>query len=384
MLGGRYLLLKRIGAGGMGEVWLATDTSLRREVAIKLTTVGDPGQALREAVIGAGLRHPNIVTVYDVLTDGDDQLLVSEYFPARSLAEVLDGGGVLPARQVAGIGARIADALAAMHTKGMVHRDIKPGNVLLAEDGSVKLADLGIATWQALTVDDAHRSCGTPGFIAPEVDGGAVATAKSDVFALGVTLFAAVEGVPYQPPAKPARAGKLAPELLALLAADPAQRPTAATVRDRLLAVAGGPRYTRALLLAAGAALVLGVGAWALLPERGGLAPAPTLAAKSSSTTAAPPVAAASPVAGNWLEEPPVESGQTTLVISANGKIGLTGGSSDCTGEVTGALSPGLHQVLLNCGDGPVEAKLHQDNERHLRLLWSATEADDYTRAPGG
>ncbi|WP_328610344.1 serine/threonine protein kinase [Amycolatopsis sp. NBC_00345] len=241
----RYRLEERLGAGGMGVVWRATDLELRRTVALKRSLDGDGGQIRREARLGASLHHPHVVAVFDSVADGDDRWLVMEYLPARSLEEIVRADGVLPPERAAAVGAQIASALAAMHARDMVHRDITPGNVLVAEDGTAKLADLGIARWAEVTLTGSAQVGGTAGYLAPEVANGYEAGSAADVFSLGATLFAAVEGVspwgsgergPFAQlrraadgTLEPARnAGSLAPVLEAMLSSRPAQRPSAA------------------------------------------------------------------------------------------------------------------------------------------------------------
>jgi hypothetical protein len=201
-----------------------------------------------------------VVTVYDAVLDGDDRWLVMEYLPSRSLATIIDTDGALPPGKVAQIGAQLADAMAAMHAKGMVHRDIKPGNVLVAEDGTAKLTDLGIAQWSEVTHTGSGQVAGTPGYVAPEVADGHPARAASDVFSLGATLFAAVEGIspwdgtdgPFAQlrraaafDVRPARkAGALTPVLAELMRRQPAARPTAAQAK-RLLAGDTAPPVRR-------------------------------------------------------------------------------------------------------------------------------------------
>ncbi|MGH3874907.1 MAG: protein kinase domain-containing protein [Pseudonocardiaceae bacterium] len=257
---GRYRLHEQIGAGGAGVVWRATDELLHQTVALKRVIVSglNDGQAqltvdraLREARLAAQLRgHSHVVAVYDVLVDDGDIWLVMEYLPARSLREILDDQGPLDAGEVARIGADIADALAAAHGRGIEHRDVKPGNVLVGHDGTVKLTDFGISH---LTGDPQLTQTGisgTPAFLAPEVAGSGESLHASDVFSLGATLYAAVEG---QPPfgsddnvlrlinvirtgviRVPSQAGPLEPLLLRLLQVSPATRPDAATARDLL------------------------------------------------------------------------------------------------------------------------------------------------------
>jgi hypothetical protein len=196
-----------------------------------------------------------VVTVFDAVVHEHDRWLVMEYLPARSLAAILDDTGPLPAAAAAAIGTQLASALAAMHTRGMVHRDIKPGNVLVTEDGTAKLTDLGIARWADETGTDAHV-VGTPGYLAPEVaDGVTSGSAAADMFSLGATLFAAVEGgspwgdgdTPFRQLRRaaafeltPARAaGALAPVLDALLARQPSARPSAQDAARMLADIAG-------------------------------------------------------------------------------------------------------------------------------------------------
>jgi hypothetical protein len=241
----------------MGVVWRATDLELRRVVAVKRTSTGDGEQLRREARIGAGLQHPNVISVFDVVVEDGERWLVMEYLPARSLADILRTDGPLTPAGAAHVGAQVAGALSAMHAKGMVHRDITPGNVLVAEDGTAKLADLGIAIWGEVTVTGSAQSPGTPGFLAPEVARGAAATPAADVYALGVTLSAAVEGAE--------QSGALTGVLSQLTAETPSRRLSAEAAAGRLRKVAGGTavprrRATRLALLAAGAVVVLVAG----------------------------------------------------------------------------------------------------------------------------
>ncbi len=135
----------------MGQVWRATDLELRREIALKLTRTGDGEQTRREARIGAGVQHPNVIAVFDVVVEDGRRWLVMEYLPSRSLDEVCRADGPLDPEQVARIGSQVLAALGALHEKGMVHRDAKPANILLAPDGTAKLSDLGVAAWDQVT-----------------------------------------------------------------------------------------------------------------------------------------------------------------------------------------------------------------------------------------
>jgi serine/threonine protein kinase len=242
----------------MGVVWRATDLELRREVAVKRTSSGDGEQIRREARIGAGLQHPNVISVFDVVVEDGERWLVMEYLPGRSLAEILRTDGPLTREGAAHVGAQVATALSAMHAKGMVHRDITPGNILIAEDGTAKLTDLGIAMWSQVTVTGSAQSPGTAGYVAPEVARGSAATPAADMYALGVTLSAAVEGGQGAGPA-------LARVLSELTGETPSRRLSAAAAAGRLKKIAGtmaAPRrrVSRLVLLSAGAVALLVAG----------------------------------------------------------------------------------------------------------------------------
>jgi eukaryotic-like serine/threonine-protein kinase len=264
---GRYLLHEQLGAGGTGVVWRATDRLLDQTVALKrvpFATLDDQqaqltrDRALREARLAAQLRgHPHVIAVYDALVDHGDIWLVMEYLPTRSLHELLATHGRLDPLKAARIGADIADALAAGHTRGIEHRDVKPGNVLITADGTAKLTDYGISH----LTGDPHLThtgiTGTPAYLAPEVARDGDSSAASDMFSLGATLYAAVEG---QPPfgtddntfrllnrvrtgiiRPPTHAGPLEPLLLRLLHLDPSTRLDAITARDLLTRLATHP-----------------------------------------------------------------------------------------------------------------------------------------------
>ncbi|MGW4213767.1 serine/threonine-protein kinase [Lentzea sp. NPDC004789] len=259
VVAGRYRLEEELGRGGMGVVWRAVDLELGRQVTLKRALGEDSGQIRREARIGAGLLHSNVVTVFDTVADGDVQWLVTEYLAARSLEELVDDGGPMPEERVRRIGAQLASALADMHSRGIVHRDIKPGNVLVTADDVAKLTDLGIARWTEVTRTGGAQLTGTLGYVAPEVADGAEAGPASDVFSLGATLYAAIEGRspwgsgedgPFAQMRRAAagqlvpaeRAGRFAPVLAALMARHPADRPGAAEAVTLLAADAPVPR----------------------------------------------------------------------------------------------------------------------------------------------
>ena len=261
VLGGRYRIEDCIGSGAMGVVWTAWDRRLRRTVAVKqLSAAGgtDPAEtrlartrAMREGRIAARVVHPRAITVFDVVDHGGMPWLVMEYLPSRSLAAVLAEEGPLPPAEVARIGAQIADALSAVHEAGIVHGDVKPGNVLLTADGVAKITDFGVsrATWDT-TATGSNTVAGTPGYFAPEVARGQDPTPASDVFSLGATLYAAVENelvcgrldntlavlhAMAEGRLRPAtRAGALGRPLAAVLRTDPARRPDIVSVRATL------------------------------------------------------------------------------------------------------------------------------------------------------
>jgi serine/threonine protein kinase len=281
LVAGRYRLLSQIGGGGMGRVWSARDELLGRTVALKqvLPPPGaDPRQAeqqrqrsLREGRIAARLSHPHAISVYDVALEGDEPWLVMEYLPSRSLAEVLAQDGVLRVDQAAQIGAQVADALAATHAAGIVHRDVKPANVLIGEgdriEGLVKITDFGISHAVGdVTLTQTGQITGTPAFLAPEVAQGDEPGPASDVFSLGATLYTCLEGAPpfgmsgnslqqlhrvaggqIDPPQ---RCGALTRPLLRMLAADPAARPSMTQVRDELASLAAPDGDTTTVLTA--------------------------------------------------------------------------------------------------------------------------------------
>lgn len=203
LIGSRYRVERAIGQGGMGTVWLCHDEVLRRQVAVKQVglvpgeSATDSARALREARSSAGLSHRNVVSVFDVVEEAGHIWLVMEHVPGRSLSEIIHEDGPLEPATVADIGAQVASGLAAAHAAGITHRDVKPGNVLITEDGIAKISDFGIARTQgdpALT--QSGFLTGTPSYFSPELARGAEPGAGHDVWALGATLYAAVEGHP--------------------------------------------------------------------------------------------------------------------------------------------------------------------------------------------
>ena len=263
----RYALRAPLGRGGMGVVWRAHDAVLGREVAVKEVvfppTMAEqergPAQArvLREARAAARLNHPSAVTLYDVVQDGGGTFIVMELVNAPTLAYLVRASGPLPVARVAEIGAQIAGALEAAHAAGIVHRDVKPGNVMVPDLGMAKLADFGIASLQGdPQLTSTGLVIGSPAYMAPEQARGEESGPPVDFWALGATMFYAVEGEPpfdrgtsiatraavvNDPPRAPRRAGPLASLITALLAKDPGSRPSGPELRAELSRLAAVP-----------------------------------------------------------------------------------------------------------------------------------------------
>lgn len=266
LLAGRYALTTKLGQGGMGIVWRAEDRVLKREVAIKEVRfpAGLPeGQrdsiekrVQREARTAAGLNHPNAVAVYDVLNEEGRAFIVMELVDAPTLAEVVEDEGPLLPRRAAEIGVELVSALSAAHAKGIVHRDVKPANVMVPSGGPIKLADFGIANVKGdprLTASG--MILGSPSYMSPEQAQEASSSEASDIWAVGATLYFAIEGkAPFErsgpiatltavtqaEPEFTERSGELRPILEAALRKDPEQRPSADDLRSMLKRVAGG------------------------------------------------------------------------------------------------------------------------------------------------
>ncbi|ANZ14866.1 serine/threonine-protein kinase [Streptomyces noursei] len=259
VIGRRYTLIRTLGIGGFGQVWLARDEDLNVEVALKQVRFPGPAtpeeqrqriaRAVREARHAARLRdHPNIVTVHDALEHDGSPWIVMQFVDGHSLAEELRQHGRLPVDQVTRIAEAMLSALGAAHKADIVHRDVKPANVLLDAGGQVLLTDFGIAIAPTdATLTASSMVVGSPGYVAPERWQGAEPGAAADLFALGVTLYEAVEGEPpfprqnpvaalTQEPRPPRHSGRLGPLLLRLVEKEPTQRPDAAAARALLRA----------------------------------------------------------------------------------------------------------------------------------------------------
>jgi serine/threonine protein kinase len=249
----RYREIRRLGAGGMATVTLAEDTVLGREVALKRVYASDDSRGLlrlkREALVGASLNHPNLVFVYDAQLQEDGVVIVMEYVEGETLADVISARGAIPPEEALRVLRGVAAALDAIHAQGIVHRDVKPANVLLGSDGTVKLADLGVADVADRTrITSAGAVVGSFSYMAPEqLDGGAP-TLAMDVYALAAVAFETLTGERARPESNPlalahAIATQPPPDLLAAapdapaeaaavlrrgMSADPAMRPGSA------------------------------------------------------------------------------------------------------------------------------------------------------------
>ncbi|GII88105.1 hypothetical protein Ssi03_60950 [Sphaerisporangium siamense] len=313
LLRNRYRLLLRLGSGGMGDVWLAADQVLGRQVAIKELVVADDGEslsvrrerALREARAAAGVEHPNVVEIYDVFEERGRPWIVMAYVRGRSLRALMDEGKV-EERDLAKIGVRVLGALNAAHRADVLHRDVKPANILISEAGRVVLVDFGIAHMSGQsTLTSRNGFIGTVDFMAPERIRGHALGPASDMWSLGVTFYWALEG--YSPfgrgdalltmraildedPPKPVRPGPLADAVARLLDKDPGRRMTGHELNLVLRSVIGGAARSR--------------------PRPGGPAvpPAGHAAARPSSPPPSTPPASGPPPSGPPPSGPPSAS----------------------------------------------------------------------------
>jgi eukaryotic-like serine/threonine-protein kinase len=270
-IAGRYELGAQLGEGGVGVVWRAEDTLLGRPVAIKEVelppAVRDQQRAalrarvIREARAAARLSHPGAVTLFDVVSDDGQDYIVMELIDGPNLDQLVVDSGPLEPRRAAVMGLRLLATLEAAHRAGIVHRDVKPSNVLIRDDGSTKLTDFGTAS---LTGDPELTATGvvvgSPAYMAPEQIRGLEVGPPTDLWALGATLYFAVEGeppfksskVPFEvlnaiindPPRPATRLGALGPVIDGLLRKEPADRPGSADVWYQLRRVAAGASDT--------------------------------------------------------------------------------------------------------------------------------------------
>ncbi|MFD9414848.1 bifunctional serine/threonine-protein kinase/ABC transporter substrate-binding protein [Streptomyces goshikiensis] len=355
LIAGRYQLVERIGQGGMGRVWRGIDRQLfGREVAIKEILFppgledGDRGTLLRrftgEARAAVTLSHPGIITVHDIVEHNGAPVIVMEFIRGQSLAAAIREQGRLPVRRVAEIGSAMLDALAEAHEARIVHRDIKPDNVLLSKD-RVVLTDFGIAHLADVTTKLSHSGMviGTPQYMPPEQLEGKRPTPANDLWALGATLYHAVEGRPpfdaeglhalaiavfTRPYRPPTQAGPLAPVLDALLTKDPARRASAAEAAALLESVLRG----------AGA----GASTAGAVPPRPVRAPAPVSVPEPVPVPVPEAVTEAGPApAESEPESEPVVPTPTAEDLGSLGGVehGGSGGSGEAAAARRGALT---------------------------------------------
>jgi hypothetical protein len=306
---GRYRLRDRLGSGGMSVVWRAEDAVLGREVAIKVLSGAEPAELYAEARAAARLRHPNVVEVYDYGETAGLPYVVMELVEGRSLSTLLTGGP-LPWRPAVLIAAQVAAALAAAHERGVVHRDVKPANVMVTAS-RVKLVDFGISAAVGERDSDPGLILGTPAYLAPERLAGGVVRPATDVYALGLLLYLMVAGrLPwrastttqmlrahvYQEPAPLPAVPDLPEEVARLcrrcLAKQPGDRPSAAEAARVLGAAAGLPPESSPLaMLTAGDGPTVRLTSPAVLPEKSRAGRRAAVAALAVSLVAAPAVA---------------------------------------------------------------------------------------------
>ncbi len=294
VVAGRFYLVRAIGVGGMGAVWQARDEVLARDVALK-EIVPIPGvppghndvwsQTVREARTSARLNHPNVVRVFDVLFTNGRPWIVMEFVPGQSLYAAVQEDGPVTTDQAARIGLAVLDGLEAVHRAGVLHRDVKPHNVLLADDGRILLADFGVAMFHGDLADDVIL--GSPGYVAPERVREGASSVQTDLWSLGATLYWMLEG---KPPQGRARSGRLAKVVNGLLHHDPAERLTAEAARSQLIKakpIKLPLRKTAVVTTAAALVATAGTVAWAeFAPSGSGGKTVPT--ALSCATAADP------------------------------------------------------------------------------------------------
>ena len=385
LVGGRYRLGPHVGSGGIGTVWRAHDELLHRDVAVKEVPIPeglpDPEAArlreryLREARAAARLRHAGVVGVYDVLPEPNRVWIVMEYVNARNLAEVLRADGPMPPDRAAGLGLQILDALDHAHRAGVLHRDVKPANVLVCTDQSehaerAVLTDFGVAsvTGDSSLTRTGHL-VGSPAYLSPERLTGGTVGPPSDLWSLGCTLFAAVEGKPpyardeqfavitaitLEPVPPAARAGNLAPVLAGLLDKDPDHRWDAVRTRAALKQVAEGDPVDQLSATAWGTPPASGEPTWWMPAEPPPSPPLPAPAGGHRGVQYGTPIdrnpsggspgfpVSAPPVAGYPVAAPPPPPGPATYGPAATGRptSGPPGGGSARYGAVPAFNGP--------------------------------------------
>ncbi|MFF4577674.1 serine/threonine-protein kinase [Streptomyces sp. NPDC001389] len=368
VLAGRYRLVEPIGSGGMGKVWRAHDELLHRTVAVKELTAGLyvsqadrevlHARTQKEARAAARIQHPAVVTVHDVLEHDDRPWIVMEHIDGPSLAEAAKAAGRIEPREAARIGLHVLGALRAAHAVGVMHRDVKPGNVLLAKDGRVLLTDFGIAAIEGdSSITRTGELVGSIDYLAPERVTGGAPDPSSDLWSLGATLYTAVEArspfrrtspisslqaVVNDEPPVPRQSGPLGPVITALLRKDPAERPSAAEAERMLIEAMEGrePKAAQAYVP------TRAVSAEECAPARADAAPQPR---RQPDPVPSPTTALAEPAAASAGRPPGrVKKVAAVAVVAALlggggvfGLLKLTGGDEqDNTGSDKGASAP--------------------------------------------
>ncbi|MFD6426772.1 serine/threonine-protein kinase [Streptomyces sp. NPDC060198] len=359
LVGNRYRLIERLGAGGMGTVWRGRDVLVEREVAVKEANVaGRPGHVeriLREARAAARVNHPAAVTVHDIVIEDGHPWIVMELVHGESLAELLRRKSPLPETEAARIALSVAEALAAAHDRGVLHRDVKPANVLLGPAGRVVLTDFGIAHIEGEEpLTRTGEFVGSLAFTAPERMEGHRPGSAADLWSLGVLIFVMVEGYsPFQRDSVPAtisavldenprlsRVARLAGLVEKLLAKDPGDRPPVERVVAVLGAVAGGKPDRVPVTEATEAAV----------------AEAPEAAVTAASAEAAVAEASEAAVAEASAEAATTVAPAEVVMTEEAGTPGVTGvprGRGEAAGETRAPRDPGRMRpwsVVLTVG----------------------------------
>ncbi|GGR55652.1 serine/threonine protein kinase [Nocardioides luteus] len=395
MIAGRYRLERELGRGAMGAVWLATDDILGRSVALKqlvaLDGVSDAAVE-REAQLAARLVHPNVVAVFDLVRDDDKPWLVMEYVEGKTLAHMVRDDGALTIDDAAKLIGQIASALRAAHAAGIVHRDVKPANIVVGRGGRAKLTDFGIARGVDSQTTQTGQVTGSPAYLAPEIATGGKASHASDIWSLGATLFQALTGEPpygigdnplatlyrvvHEDPPRTPLAGRLSPLIEHTMAYAPADRWSAQDVLDFLagriseeklapvaprtqsLAAVGAPaepempapvaskpvaarrrRWWPLMLLGAATVLVVAVGGalWANRGEEPSAKPEPAASASTLSKT---------DEAGEKKDEKPSE--EPTPSESASESASESPSQSPSATQTAGATAEGIDAFVRN------------------------------------
>ena len=397
LLGGRYRVVRHLGSGGMASVLLCRDERLDREVAVKRLHADSPEDVeqrfVREAKLGASLNHPNLVSVFDTATDEEGVLIVMEYVEGEALARTLKRGP-LPPERVASIVRDVGSALDHAHAQGVVHRDVKPGNVLLRRDGVTKLVDLGIATAQDHTrLTHSGMVLGTAAYMAPEQLEGGETTPATDIYALAVVAYEALTG-------KRAREGRTPLELAHRIATEPppdireampSASPQAAEVLRRAMARDPRDRPASAGELATGLARALEepptAPTRAVLPTaatRADPRPAPVPAATPAAAKPPPPIGPARRTGGARGKRPvgAVALALALLALAAAGVIAAVLSSGGDDGEPQQQADRSQEQQAQNGREQRNQSEQQQAQEQQAEPTPAPAEEEQPAQEP--